>query len=241
MGNLDYKLFSERHRPHIHPPGRTLFVTYRLAGSIPQATVREYRAKKEWFENELTQVRKRARSSNATELKEWLERAEGFHRQWFVKYEDILHQAKTGPLWMKDEAVAEKVAESLRGLDGEAYRLDAYCVMSNHVHTVFIPFLSEAELQEDFDDEAHVVFTSVHPGLSRIMHSLKGRSARECNLVLSRSGQFWEHESFDHVVRPGKLTGTIRYVLNNPVKAGLVKNWRDWRWNYCRSELAVET
>ena len=31
---------------------------------------------------------------------------------------------------------------------------------------------------------------------------------------------------------------TIRYVLNNPVKAGLVKDWREWGWNYCRSELS---
>jgi putative transposase len=70
------------------------------------------------------------------------------------------------------------------------------------------------------------------------MHSVKGRSARECNLILSRTGSFWEHESFDHVIRPGKLQATMRYVLNNPVKAGLVKHWREWRWNYCRKELS---
>jgi hypothetical protein len=54
------------------------------------------------------------------------------------------------------------------------------------------------------------------------MHSLKGSSARECNLILSRTGQFWEHESFDHFVRAGKFYPTIKYVLNNPVKARLV-------------------
>jgi len=69
------------------------------------------------------------------------------------------------------------------------------------------------------------------------MHSLKARSARECKLILSRSGQFWEQESFDHVIRPGKFDATVRYVLNNPVKAGLVNDWRDWRGNYCRKEL----
>jgi len=46
-----------------------------------------------------------------------------------------------------------------------------------------------------------------------------------------------EQESFDHVIRAGKFDATVRYVLNNPVKAGLVKDWRDWRWNYCRKEL----
>jgi hypothetical protein len=50
LANLDYKQFSKRHRPHIHPPGAVLFVTYRLAGSIPKATMREYKARKEWLE-----------------------------------------------------------------------------------------------------------------------------------------------------------------------------------------------
>jgi len=57
-------------------------------------------------------------------------------------------------------------------------------------------------------------------------------------LILERSGQFWEHESFDHVIRLGKFDATIRYVLNNPIKAGLVKEWREWPWNYCRAELS---
>jgi len=39
------------------------------------------------------------------------------------------------------------------------------------------------------------------------------------------------------VIRPGKFNSTVRYVLNNPVKAGLINKWRDWRWNYVRAEL----
>jgi REP element-mobilizing transposase RayT len=141
-------------------------------------------------------------------------------------------------MWMQDGRVAEKVADSLHRLDGDAYNLDAFSVMSNHVHTVFKPFLSEQELEEAFDEDGHLIFTSEHPALARIMQSLKGSSARECNLVLGRTGQFWERESFDHVIRSGKFIQTIKYVLNNPVKAGLVRNWRDWRWNYCRSDLS---
>jgi putative transposase len=141
-------------------------------------------------------------------------------------------------MWMKDERIADVVATSLQKLDGDAYRLDAYSVMSNHVHAVFKPFLSESELQESFDPEGRPMFTSRHPSLSRIMQSLKGSSSRECNQILARTGQFWEHESFDHVVRAGKFFQTIKYVLNNPVKAGLVKEWRHWRWTYCRGELS---
>ena len=189
--------------------------------------MREYKAKKDWLENQLTRVNKITRGSDANDLNQWLDRIETFNREWFIRFEDVLHRANTGPLWMKDERVAETVADSLRKLDGDAYRLDAYSVMSNHVHTVFKPLLSEAELQESFDEHGRPLFTSEHPGLSRIMHSLKGSSARECNLILSRAGQFCEHESFDHFVRDGKFFATIDYVVNNPVKAGLVKDWRE--------------
>jgi hypothetical protein len=68
MGNLDYKQFTERHRPHIHPPGRTLFVTYRLADSIPKVTIRAYKAKKEWLENELGRVKKMAEDAETPQL-----------------------------------------------------------------------------------------------------------------------------------------------------------------------------
>jgi REP element-mobilizing transposase RayT len=238
MTNLEYKQFTRRRRPHIHPPGARLFVTYRLAGSIPKSTVREYKAKKEWLENELSRVRLAERDVEAPELKNWLERIERFNRDWFLKSEAILHQAKVGPMWMRDEKVADAVADSLRGLDGKVYRLDAYSVMSNHVHTSFKPFVSENNLEETRNAEGRLVFTSEYPSLAQIMQSVKGRSARECNLILSRSGSFWEHESFDHVIRPGRFNATMRYVLNNPVKAGLAKHWRDWPWNYCRQELA---
>jgi putative transposase len=171
-------------------------------------------------------------------LKRWLEQVEQFNRDWFVKFEDIMHEANNGPMWMKEGRVADAVALSLQKLDGDAYRLDAYSVMSNHVHAVFKPFLSETELRESFDEDGRPIFTSEHPSLSRIMQSLKGGSSRECNRLLSRAGQFWEHESFDHVVLEGKFYKTIKYVLNNPIKAGLVREWREWRWNYCRSELS---
>ncbi len=227
---------------HVNPPGRTLFVTYRLVGSIPQSVLRYYKTKNEWLQKEFSRFRKSATYDKlqlvaSAEIQKRLEQIESFQREWLVKFEETLDQARSGPTWLKQDKVAAVVAKQLHDLDGEAYSLGAYCVMSNHVHVVFTPFLSEGSLREVFDETGHLVFLSEYPGLSEIMHRLKGRSARECNIVLSRTGQFWEHESFDHVVRAGKLISTVKYVLNNPVKAGLVKDWRQWRWSYCRKKL----
>ncbi|HUR98602.1 MAG TPA: hypothetical protein VMZ26_11110 [Pyrinomonadaceae bacterium] len=65
------------------------------------------------------------------------------------------------------------------------------------------------------------------------MKSIKGYTAREANKILNRKGSFWEAESYDHEVADDEeFNRIVRYVLNNPVKAGLVKDWRDWKWNW---------
>jgi REP element-mobilizing transposase RayT len=70
--------------------------------------------------------------------------------------------------------------------------------------------------------------------LASIMHSLKRHTARQANLILGRTGDFWHHESYDHVVRDlDQYRRIVDYVLNNPVKAGLVAEWQDWPWGYC--------
>jgi len=71
--------------------------------------------------------------------------------------------------------------------------------------------------------------------LASIMESLKGWTARRCNEALSRQGQFWQHESYDHVIRnQPEWKRVVNYVVNNPVKAGLVAEWQDWKWSYRR-------
>jgi REP element-mobilizing transposase RayT len=175
-----------------------------------------------------------------------------FHRRWFKKFEEVLDGAVTGPLWLKEGRVAEIVDEALRQRDGTVYRLDAYCVMPNHVHTVFAPFLTEARAKELADRASGQASQVAHPFLpadadeneikavlAAIMQSLKGWTARQCNLALARRGQFWQHESFDHVIRnQAEWERVVNYVVNNPVKAGLAERWQDWKWSYRRQPEA---
>ncbi|HKO60569.1 MAG TPA: hypothetical protein VJV03_05360 [Pyrinomonadaceae bacterium] len=232
MGRLNYQPVTLRKRPHFQPLGATLFVTFRLAGSIPKAVVRYYNARREWLKDQLRRVEQ---ISAATDHATWLTQLETLNRKWFLKCEDILHREAVGPTWLRDQRVADKVAENLRLLDGDAYQLDPFTIMSNHVHTVFRPLVSQ-ETIEQIRRSQHDSAEGI-PALGKIMQTIKGRTARTCNLILDRSGAFWENESFDHVIRAGKFHRTIRYVLNNPVKIGLVRNWEDYRWNYCRADL----
>ena len=102
------------------------------------------------------------------------------------------------------------MCKALHNLDGQVYTLEAYCVMPNHVHLVCTPLSIQGE---------------VYP-LSKIMQSLKGNTARQANLLLGRTGDFWQHESYDHVVRDAvELKRIVNYVLANPSRAGLATQW----------------
>ena len=230
--DYEYKQFYRRKLPHIHSPGATLFVTFRLAGSIPKSVITEWKQNRIWLEKENDRVSKLA-AVEANEIsREHYERLKNFNREWFIKFEDVLHKEEAGVAWLKDDRIAKLVADSLRYRDGTVYRLKVFCIMSNHVHVVFKPLLNERSLSEVAGSHP-LRFKSSEAPLGTIMQSLKGYTAHEANRILNRTGQFWEEETYDHEVRNDEEMGRIiKYVLNNPVKAGLVKDWRDWKWTW---------
>ena len=69
------------------------------------------------------------------------------------------------------------------------------------------------------------------------MQSHKSFTAKKSNTILQLTGQFWEAESYDHIVREGEFDKIVNYILLNPVKAGLVKQWEDWKCTYLAKEL----
>ena len=225
----DYKQFYRRKLPHRHSPGTTLFVTFRLKDSIPTKVIEKWKDDRRFLDQECAKLP--SADPNTSIIVQQLH--EGFRRRWFRKFEDELHLEK-GPVWLRDSRIAKIVANSLNHLNGKAYDLHAFCIMCNHVHSLFTPFLDEQSLIEVPGGPPR--FESEDPTLGAIMKSLKGYTAREANRVLGRRGQFWEPESYDHEVRNAQEFFRIRrYILNNPVKAGLVTDWRDWRWSWAEN------
>lgn len=226
MSNLDYKHAYRRNLPHIQRPGATLFVTFRLAGSLPEALLEQWKLEKAWLARLALRHPERFESLNPR-----------FERRWFSKFENLLDSGSHGPLWLREPSIAKIVADSLHHRDGRVFRLDCFSIMPNHTHAVFKPlrvhYKSEA-LRLSTQDLG--VDTACH-SLASIMHSLKGYTAFKANRVLNREGEFWAHESYDHSVRNfEEWNRIIGYVLNNPVKAGFVKHWSDWPWNYLRKK-----
>ena len=246
MSQFACKFSYRRDLPHIQPVGATLFVTFRLFGSLPRAVIERWQAVKRC----LGECLKRLEPSDVgqtvslpdSQPNSLRHRQYELHRRWFARFESLLDRADTGPLWLKDEQIAAMVADSLHYRDGKVYRLDAFSVMPNHVHVVFAPLPVRRDVAQTVSlrdgRQTHSLPHDEYYSLPKIMQSLKGITPREANSLLERSGTFWEHESYDHFVRDTNEWGRIiAYVLNNPVKAGLVEDWKEWKWSYCRKEL----
>jgi len=177
MSTLEYQLFYRRHLPHIQPPGATLFITFRLAGSISTEVLQRLLTEAERGETVLARI---------PDPQERARRAYLEQRRLFGKWDTALDTAQSGPFLLCDPRIAELVTESLHHRDGQVYDLDAFCIMPNHVHMVYTP-LPKAD--------------GTYHALSAIMHSLKRYTARQANLSLGREGSFWQRENYDHVVR----------------------------------------
>jgi hypothetical protein len=73
--------------------------------------------------------------------------------------------------------------------------------------------------------------------LAEITGGIKGASAQLINRELDRSGSVWQTESFDRVLRSSEsLDAKVAYILDNPVRAGLVSKWDNYAWTWKRLE-----
>lgn len=214
MKNLDYREYYRRNLPHIQPRGATFLANFRLAGSLPKEILEQLRVESEELEKRLVHIE---------DPNERFIIRDKEQRRLFGKWDDALHESQTGAIWLKDDKVAEIVVNSIRYHDDKWFELLAYCIMPNHAHVVLTP-LSKSE-DADYS-------------LTQITHNIKRNSAKQANTVLGQSGIFWQHESYDHFARDeAELQRIIKYVLLNPVKAGLVEHWQDWKWSYSKFDL----
>ena len=67
----------------------------------------------------------------------------------------------------------------------------------------------------------------------------KKHTGRLANKLLGKRGAFWAEDYFDTYMRDAEHERkTVRYIENNPTKAKLVLDPKDWPWSSarCRNE-----
>ena len=120
---------------------------------------------------------------------------------------------------LQDPAIANAVMEAWWEAAARcAFRLWALCVMPDHVH-------------------AMVEATDETSSLSDVV-----RGAKMLCLGRTRSiGRLrWQRRFHDHALRERENpVDTIAYVINNPVRRGLVEAWQDWPFSYVDPDAAL--
>jgi putative transposase len=211
-------IFFRRNLPHIQPKDSIFFITFRLYGSLPASVIT---ALKEEYESAL-RLTQTLKEKNGTKID-----PATHHRQYFERFDEFLEGYSESPQYLSLPEISQIVVDAINFGNGSRYTTVCYCIMPNHVHLVI-------DLN-GYSTEPYVKRPSY--ALSRILESLKRHSARQSNIVLQRTGHFWQKESYDHVVRDGnELNNIIRYIIENPVKAGLVSSYDQWLWTYFNKE-----
>jgi putative transposase len=202
---------TDRNLPHWFQVGAVLFVTFRLADSLPrQVILRMAEELREWLRVRSLplSLAESVLGSVGFDLQPILDQLEQAQRSEFRKLTNqLIHHALDhchGACLLKKQAVAEIVAASIRRFDGDKYDLDSFIIMPNHVH-VLVQFRQEN-------------------GLHTIGQSWMRYTARKINERLGRTGVLWQPEPFDHAIRSSEQFERFqRYIVDNPIKGKLAK------------------
>lgn len=95
----------------------------------------------------------------------------------------------------------------------------AYCLMPNHIHMIVVP--------EDVG------------GISRLIQHPHRRYAWRINQRMGWQGHLWQERYHSFPMDESHVVAAVRYVELNPVRAGLCKDPREWRWSSVHAHLGT--
>jgi alanyl-tRNA synthetase/REP element-mobilizing transposase RayT len=122
---------------------------------------------------------------------------------------------------LSPEARGVVLKSLLFGHEQRRYQLYAACVMPDHVHFLFEPQIKEQ------DKDGKPIFWP----LPELFHSIKSFTAHEINKLEKTTGQVWENESFDRMIRgDADLEEKFHYICRNPWDSGVVPITENYPW-----------
>lgn len=236
---MQKKEYYKHSLPHFQQPGQTYFVTWSLKDAIPKHKLEYFEKKLEILklrlrpgladsgllglansDSPLVESRIGIRESHKDKSRygnwETLEKQYFLLRKKYIQtYNDLLDIQKNPVIDLSKTAHIRIITDALTFWEAKKLKNHTFCIMPNHVHWVF-------ELFEK-DEEGNSVY------LQDILYSVKRFTATKINKIENRKGALWQKESFDTTIRDERhLYYAFEYTLNNPVKAGFVKDWKDW-------------
>ena len=121
----------------------------------------------------------------------------------------------TDQRWTLPPAARKIVVDTCLAGKNQKFDLYGLVVMPDHVHLALVPLCRPQ---------------GPIP-IAEIMQAIKRASAHRINRLLNRRGQVWQEESFDRALRKEEqFEAKLYYMLENPVRAGIVSNRLDYPW-----------
>lgn len=112
--------------------------------------------------------------------------------------------------FIKDEFNAAVVDCINKEKERIGHAVYAFCLMPDHIHLLISPL------------ETGVPVTQFMGALSSLITRLSWSHGF--------TGRLFQRSFYDHVVRKDEdLTKIVEYILNNPVRKGIVTDWRDYK------------
>jgi len=196
-----------RRLPHWAQAGTMCFITWRTGDSIPRDVVKRWIAERNaLLLSQGIRVNDGGIGERGMHWKQLVERLPPA-AHWKVQCDmtDQFEQhldACHGACLLRRRELATIVGDSLQRFDGDRYELTDFVVMPNHVH-VLVAFRDEETMLKQ-------------------CAGWKRYTARQINEAIGASGEFWQEDSFDHLVRgPEQFGHYRRYIAENGRRANL--------------------
>ncbi|MCB0637590.1 MAG: hypothetical protein KDC54_13265 [Lewinella sp.] len=206
------KVYRHRNLPHIHPVGGAFSITTLTDDALPVGVYENLKRQRDALLDEIWQ----------DAFSDKVERIEQVRQDFEEELDDMLARLHSQEHPFRDPVAAQAVVDRLRMYDGQYYRLGAYSVMSNHLH-----LLLDLSIQVPHEWDGISPLEN-YKSLSEVLRLIKGGSAYDVNRRCHRQGALWRKGYYDRYIRsPSHYRQVCHYIVNNPVKAGLVRDWRE--------------
>ena len=210
-------IFRRRRLPHQDVDGHPIFITACLHGSISAAGL----SRIEKYREELDS---RPKPDDA-ESSDWEHRKQ----KMLFAFVDRILDGETPVRYLEDDCQAKIVQDAFLHFADERYRLLAFVVMPSHHHWLFLP---ENAWSLDAVKRANATSEKRKTPREIISHSIQSYTGTMCNRIRGATGNYWQHETFDHWARDeSEMLRIIDYIEMNPAKAGLASSPEGYQWS----------
>ncbi len=93
----------------------------------------------------------------------------------------------------------------------------AYCLMKNHVHFIAVPMRP---------DSLALTFNALHMRYAQYLNRKRGVT-----------GHLWQGRFYSCILDERHVFAALRYVENNPVRAGIVQKSHEYKWSSARGHV----